>query len=343
MRSETRPMDFTTRLELRVTMRSVRIQLGAGSLPPINSAGGIGKPCSDCCRDVTGRAIKSPWRSGSVSASTGRRLAADKSENGNGTSSSSPRSSIVPDFVLGVIPHRDQRSRLSIHEVPPIAVVPPVAQVDDKIEHLAGKLVWQSFDLFIDHFGDCHVSFSGPFSGLYSTVSMLFVVVPAASIRRYAVVPITVTILDIRHPFSYIQRIKSRSVKDAFREGIPEVGASAVPAGRPIQPASGRFGHQPAGTRTGARGASLEVGNGVGGVKPAAWTPPPTKPGPTLSLWDEILPLARAVVERRKAGGLCLSPPPPPKKVRRFKTHACRRSASLFPRQRKEGRSLLPA
>jgi len=28
-----------------------------------------------------------------------------------------------------------------------------------------------------------------------------------------------------------IQRIKARSVKDAFREGIPEVGASAVPAG----------------------------------------------------------------------------------------------------------------
>jgi hypothetical protein len=27
------------------------------------------------------------------------------------------------------------------------------------------------------------------------------------------------------------QRIKARSVKDAFREGIPEVGASAVPAG----------------------------------------------------------------------------------------------------------------
>jgi hypothetical protein len=37
--------------------------------------------------------------------------------------------------------------------------------------------------------------------------------------------------IDTRHQFGYPQRIKSRSVKDAFREGNPEVGASAVPAG----------------------------------------------------------------------------------------------------------------
>ena len=37
--------------------------------------------------------------------------------------------------------------------------------------------------------------------------------------------------LDICHYSGYSQRIEARSVKDAFREGIPEVGASAVPAG----------------------------------------------------------------------------------------------------------------
>jgi hypothetical protein len=94
------------------------------------------------------------------------------------------------------------------------------------------------------------------------------------SYRPLTLVPISVT----------LQRIRSRSVKDAFREGIPEVGASAVPAGRPIQPAPGRFGHQPAGIMTGARGASLEVGDGVGGVKPAALAPPPTKHGPGRAL-----------------------------------------------------------
>ena len=37
--------------------------------------------------------------------------------------------------------------------------------------------------------------------------------------------------------------VESRSVKDAFREGIPECGASAVPAGGRIRSAPGRLGH----------------------------------------------------------------------------------------------------
>src|SRR5205085_541911 len=40
---------------------------------------------------------------GPVRASTGRRFAADRSVNGNGTSSRSPRSNIVPDLVLAIV------------------------------------------------------------------------------------------------------------------------------------------------------------------------------------------------------------------------------------------------
>src|SRR5271167_1442164 len=43
-----------------------------------------------------------------------------------------------------------------------------------------------------------------------------------------------------------------------------EVGASAVPAGGAIHSVLGRLGHQPAGTRTGARGARW-TGTGWGG------------------------------------------------------------------------------
>jgi hypothetical protein len=77
--------------------------------------------------------------------------------------------------------------------------------------------------------------------------------------------------------------------------------------------ALGRLGHQPAGTMTGVRGASLQLGRDAGGK-----TPPlcggfrPTKHGPTLSLRDEILPRVRAVVERREAGAPAGAPPRPP-------------------------------
>ena len=54
-----------------------------------------------------------------------------------------------------------------------------------------------------------------------------------------------------------------------------------------LQPAPGRLGHQPAGTRTGTRGASLQPGATPAGASRRILAPPPGKPGPTLSLRDE--------------------------------------------------------
>eukprot|EP01035_Chromulina_nebulosa_P034040 gene34041-45628_t len=108
--SVTWPTCFTTSVAFRVTMRLVRIQLGAGSVPAAMSIAVIGMPCSIWGRDVTGSAIK---------ASTGLRLVADRSVNGNGTSSRSPRSHIVPDFILGVVPHRLKPGRLRLHQISP--------------------------------------------------------------------------------------------------------------------------------------------------------------------------------------------------------------------------------
>src|SRR6476661_3993978 len=52
------------------------IQLGTGSAPLSKSADVSGTPRSACGREVTGRAIKSPYSSSAVRASTGRRLVA---------------------------------------------------------------------------------------------------------------------------------------------------------------------------------------------------------------------------------------------------------------------------
>jgi hypothetical protein len=60
MGSVTRANVLTTRLLLKVTTRSVRIQLAAGSDPFSMSADRSGKPWSDCGRDVTGMPMKSP-------------------------------------------------------------------------------------------------------------------------------------------------------------------------------------------------------------------------------------------------------------------------------------------
>ena len=60
--------------------------------------------------------------------------------------------------------------------------------------------------------------------------------------------------LDIRPLYSYLLSHLAH-LKDAFREGIRKVGASAVPAGGKIRSALGRLGHQSAGTMTGAGGA----------------------------------------------------------------------------------------
>jgi hypothetical protein len=56
-------------------------------------------------------------------------------------------------------------------------------------------------------------------------------------------------------------------------------------AWRLVTATPGQLGHQPAGTMTGARGASLEMRDDAGG-EPAAWRPP-HEAWPELRLWDE--------------------------------------------------------
>jgi len=73
-----------------------------------------------------------------------------------------------------------------------------------------------------------------------------------------------------------------------------------VPAGGRIRPAPGRHGHQPAGTMTGVRGASLDVGNPPAG-KPAERGAVAHEAWPVAAPSGRRLPSARAAVERRKA------------------------------------------
>ena len=57
----------------------------------------------------------------------------------------------------------------------------------------------------------------------------------------------------------------------------------------------------PAGTMTGVRGASLELGPALAGVIPPLSGAVSREAWPELSLRDDDVPLARAVVERRQA------------------------------------------
>ena len=57
--------------------------------------------------------------------------------------------------------------------------------------------------------------------------------------------------------------------------------------GRLCKPFPGGFGHQPAGTMTGTRGASLQPGPAPAGAPRRVSAPRRGKPGPTLSLRDE--------------------------------------------------------
>src|SRR5580692_3586829 len=107
----------------------------------------------------------------------------------------------------------------------------------------------------------------------------------------------------------------------------PRSGARVGSRGRRLVTAAlGRPGHQPAGTMTGARGASLDVPHRLAGV-------PPREPRVSRSLaqvepWDEILPQAegrggtpigeRALQSARRA------------QVRWIRTRVDRRSAFLF-------------
>ena len=91
--------------------------------------------------------------------------------------------------------------------------------------------------------------------------------------------------LDIRHHFRYKARIslrKGRRPGDAGRRS--ECGARGRGL---VTSAPGRLGHHPAGTMTGARGASLQPGPAPAGELRRLSAPSPGKPGPTLSLGDE--------------------------------------------------------
>src|SRR5208282_1237910 len=63
----------------------------------------------------------------------------------NGTSSRSPRSNIIPDLVLDVVPYRRQRRRLCTHQVAPVGALTAITKIADEIEHLASGLVGQLF------------------------------------------------------------------------------------------------------------------------------------------------------------------------------------------------------
>src|SRR3954471_14626040 len=154
--SDTLPSDLTTRLAFSATMRSVLIQLGAGSVPLSKPADVSGTSRSACGRDVTGRAIKSPYSSAAVRTSTGPRLVADRSLNENGTSNNSPRLSIVPNFILGVIPHRRERTGLRAHQIAPSASLASLPKKADEIEHLARERFRQRLDLLINQLRDAH-------------------------------------------------------------------------------------------------------------------------------------------------------------------------------------------
>jgi hypothetical protein len=59
--------------------------------------------------EVTGKATKSPKWSGAVSASTGRRLLADKSVKGNGTRTTSPNLEPIVFGIVRIVPDLAER------------------------------------------------------------------------------------------------------------------------------------------------------------------------------------------------------------------------------------------
>src|SRR3954447_1623577 len=61
----------------------------------------------------------------------------------------SPRSGIVPDFVLGVVPHGRERAGLGVHQVTPGASILPLAKISDEIEHLPRERPPQRLHLLV--------------------------------------------------------------------------------------------------------------------------------------------------------------------------------------------------
>jgi hypothetical protein len=90
----------------------------------------------------------------------------------------------------------------------------------------------------------------------------------------------------------------SRPLKDGLAEASREAGARGGARGRACNPLSGGPGIMPAGTMTGVRGASLEVGAKPAVISAAWQSSHEAWPG---SHQGTTHPLGRAVVERRKA------------------------------------------
>src|SRR5271168_1708253 len=102
----------------------------------------------------------------------------------------------------------------------------------------------------------------------------------------------------------------------------------------------------PAGTMTGVRGASLELGPVLAG-KPAAFGAASHEAWPEAEPWGRRLPLARTVVERRQASAPAAEGRRKPALRGAHRTRwcghfecVCRRSASFMCRKRVEKRFL---
>ena len=72
--------------------------------------------------------------------STGRFLAADRSEKGKGIRTRSPRSNTIPRLILGVIPNRLQRGFLSADQVAVALAFLPFREIANEIQHLLGEV-----------------------------------------------------------------------------------------------------------------------------------------------------------------------------------------------------------
>src|SRR5208282_3661563 len=88
--------------------------------------------------------------------STGRFLAADRSEKGKEIKTRSPRSNTIPRLILGIIPNRLQRGFLSADQIAVALAFLPFRQIADEIEHLPGEVFRELLGLFINQIGDGH-------------------------------------------------------------------------------------------------------------------------------------------------------------------------------------------
>jgi len=128
-------------------------------------------------------------------------------------------------------------------------------------------------------------------------------------------------------------------MKDARGRVGPQAERARCPRAA-LRPAPGRPGHQPAGTMTGARGASLEMGTALAGGKPAAFGVSAHEAWPVAAPWGwNTLPgrnrggtptgeRARQRTGRRKPTLIRGAPPCP--LARHQRPCVCRRSASFF-------------